>query len=271
MTRRAGPARYAIAVGSGKGGVGKSTVALNLALALRERGAVGLLDADLYGPNIPLMVGVKRSSWTHDWTFARAGGPAAQTVYPAVERFGLRLMSAGFILGEDQAMGLDATAARMLTRQLIRQVAWGDLEYLVVDLPPGTADVQRAVVREMPLSGAIVVVTPQDVAHLDGRKAVQMFRQADVSVLGAVENMAALPCPHCGEVIEVFPPVDPTRAVWTMDVERLGAVPLSPALARAGDSGEPLFVSEPASAQALAFREIAARVTRKLDLAEGCS
>lgn len=264
MTRTEGPARFAIAVGSGKGGVGKSTVALNLALALRGRGAVGLLDADLYGPDIPLMVGVRRSSWTHDWTLARASGPAAQTVYPVVERFGLRVMSAGFILGEDQAMGLDATAASMLTRQLIRQVAWGDLKYLIVDLPPGTADVQRAVVREMPLSGAIVVVTPQDVAHLDGRKAVQMFRHTDVSVLGAVENMAAFGCPHCGEVIEVFPPVEPARAVWSMEVERLGSIPLSPALARAGDSGEPLFVREPGSPQATAFREVARRVAEKL-------
>lgn len=258
------PARYVIAVGSGKGGVGKSTVSLNLALALAEGGdAVGILDADFYGPNIPLMVGLKREKWAGDWTMAKGRGKPEELI-PATERFGLKIMSAGFIIAEDQPLILDGQTVRFLIRQLVGQVGWGELEFLVVDLPPGTADVQQILIRELALSAALLVVTPQDVAHLDGKKAIQMFRQAKVPILGAVENMSGLVCPHCSGIIEVFSRVPEDRAIWAMGISRLGAIPLDPVVSRAGDEGTPVLVAYPASPQSDAFRALAARVKEKL-------
>ena len=254
-------ARHVLGVGSGKGGVGKTTVSLNLALALRERGAsVGVLDADLHGPNLPLMVGITRHRWTEQWTLARRGGMRLQPV----ERYGLKIMSAGFILGEDQPLKLQGMTVRTIAGQLLTQTEWGDLDFLVIDLPPGTADVQQVMLEQMALTRAIVVVTPQYVAHLDARKAVRMYRDAKVPILGGIENMAYLACPHCGHSLEVFPSVPDGRSVWSMDVERLGSVPLDPALSLASDTGRALLVEEPASAQAAAFRAIAERVAARL-------
>src|SRR5579884_672683 len=163
------PARFTIVVGSGKGGVGKSTISLNLALALAESGVrVGMLDADFYGPNIPLMVGLKRKKWAGDWTMARNRAMGGEPPIPPTERFGLQIMSAGFIIAEDQPLMLDGSTLRFLVKQLVSGVAWGELGYLVVDLPPGTADVQQQLVGLLEISGALLVVTPQDVAHLDG-------------------------------------------------------------------------------------------------------
>lgn len=258
------PARQVIAVGSGKGGVGKSTVSLNLALALAERGEnVGILDADFYGPNIPLMVGLKREKWAGDWTMARGRGQAEQRI-PATERFGLKIMSAGFIIAEDQPLILDGQSVRFLIRQLTVKVMWGDLDFLIVDLPPGTADVQQILIRELTLTAALLVVTPQDVAHLDGKKAVQMFRRADVPILGAVENMSGLVCPHCGTLVDVFSRVPEDRAIWALGISRLGAIPLDPTVSHAGDSGTPVLVAYPASPQSDAFRELARRVVETL-------
>ncbi len=265
-TRGPSPARFALAVGSGKGGVGKSTVSLNLALALAERGAaVGVLDADVYGPNIPLMVGLTRKAWTGDWTLARSHESGKQRLLPVIERYGLKIMSAGFILGEDQPMVLQAMTIRLLAAQLVRQVDWGDLDYLIVDLPPGTADIQQILVREIVFTGAIIVVTPQDVAHLDARKAVQMYRRARIPVLGGVENMTGFACPHCGAPVEVFPRVPEGRAIWTMGVERIGTIPLDPSVSEAGDRGRPLLVEHPQSLQAAAFRDTARRLSEKLE------
>ncbi|HEX6778129.1 MAG TPA: P-loop NTPase [Ktedonobacterales bacterium] len=256
------PARFVVAVGSGKGGVGKSTVSLNLALALAERGlSVGLLDADMYGPNIPLMVGLTRKTWTGDWTVARKG---KQIAIQPVERYGLRIMSAGFLLGEDQPMIFEALTVRMLLTQLVRQVAWGELDYLLIDLPPGTADIQQNLLKDLSLSGVVLVVTPQDVAHLDGKKALQHYRRAGVPIVGAIENMSGFLCPHCGEPIDIFARVHPSRAIWAMDVEKLGAVPLDPTISQAGDTGHPLLIAQPASPQATAFRQIAQRLIEKL-------
>lgn len=253
-----------VAVGSGKGGVGKSTVALNLALALRTRGAVGLLDADVYGPNVPQMLGLRREAWTQAWTLARAGGPEAQRRIPAVERHGLKVASAGFFLGEDQAMGLPAASIELLLKQLVGFVTWGELEFLVVDLPPGTADVAHVLIRELPISGAILVVTPQEVAHLDARKAVTMFRRAGVRVLGAVENMSGFICPSCGERTSLFPTVSPARGIWQMEVDKLGEIPFSGAIGEAAAGGVPVAISAPDSATTHSFIEIANELVNRL-------
>jgi ATP-binding protein involved in chromosome partitioning len=222
-----GPARYVVAVGSGKGGVGKSTVSLHVALALARRGlAVGLLDADVYGPDIPLMLNLARHEDAGRWDFWRRGDVRHQPI----ESHGIRVMSVGFLLGERQALTLGAPLLTAALRQLVHQVEWGQLDVLLLDLPPGTADLQQQLVGVVSLDGAVVVVGPQDVAHLDARKFVAFLRDADVPVLGAVENMSGLECPHCGERIDVFTPVPESRSVWTEGVPLLGRIPLDPAL-----------------------------------------
>jgi len=259
------PADQVVAVGSGKGGVGKSTVSLNLAAALAERGlAIGLLDADFYGPNIPLMVGLKREKWQGDWEMARRNAGSERPRRPPIERYGLKIMSAGFIIAEDQPLILDGQTLPFLMRQLVAEVDWGMLDFLIVDLPPGTADVQQHLMRLLPISGAIVVTTPQDVAHLDARKAVQMFRSAGVPLLGAVENMSSFICPHCNQPIDVFSRVPDSRSIWSLGVEKLAAIPLDPSISSSGDSGVPQILRHPSSLQAAAFREVARRVVEKL-------
>jgi ATP-binding protein involved in chromosome partitioning len=255
------PARHIIGVGSGKGGVGKTTVAVNLALALRARGrAVGVVDADLNGPNLPLMLGITRHRWSEPWTLARKGGMAIEPV----RRYGLEVVSTGFIIGEDEPMLAEGQILRMLVSQFLGQTRWSSLDYLIVDLPPGTGDVQQALLGQLRLGHALVVVTPQYVAHLDARKAVSMYRRAEVPVLGAVENMASLTCPHCGESIQVYPPVPTERSVWEMGVDRLGSVPLDPGFAAAADRGLPLLLERPESDQAAAFHGIAEEVDLRL-------
>ncbi len=259
------PARHIIAVGSGKGGVGKSTVSLNVALALADSGAkVGLLDADLYGPNIPLMIGLMRRDWGENWTLAR--NPAldrSERVRP-IERFGLRVMSAGFLIGEDQPLIWEGEMVRILARQLLQEVEWDHPDFLIVDLPPGTADVQQALIQVMPFTGAVVVVTPQDVAHLDARKAVHMYERLGVPLFGGIENMSGMHCPHCGERIDVFARVPQSRAIWAMGVDKLGEVPLNPVISQGGDRGRPVLVEFPDSPQAAAFRHVAARLREKV-------
>ncbi len=256
-----GPARFAVAVASGKGGVGKSTVSLNLALALAESGVrVGLLDADFYGPDIPLMVRLKRSERLGSWDLWRRGGVEIEPV----ERFGLQIMSVGFLLAEQQALTMPAPLLAAMLRQLVHDVRWSGLEYLVIDLPPGTADLQQQLLDVVSLAGVVVVVTPQEVAHLDARKVLEFLGAAGVRVLGGVENMGPFPCPHCGERVELFPAVADGRSIWSDGVELLGRVPLDPALARAGDDGRPLVLAEPDGAQASAFGAIAAKVAAAL-------
>ena len=216
-------------VASGKGGVGKSTVALNLAFALNRRapGRVGLLDADLHGPNIPRMLGITHDTWTHAWTMARPGSP--KMIQPTVAR-GLKVVSAGTFLGEDQAMGIDGMTLRLFIRHLALDVEWGDLDFLVIDLPPGTAETDRALAEALVITGAIVVVTPQELAHLDARKAIAMLRRLQVPIIGALENMSWIACPACGERVALFPPVPTARSIWN-DVKCLASLPLIPALA----------------------------------------
>jgi ATP-binding protein involved in chromosome partitioning len=210
------------------------------------------------------MLGLRHEAWTHGLTLARAGGPEAQRRIPPVELHGLRIASAGLLLGEDQAMGLSAMSIDLLVKQLVRSVTWGDLEFLVIDMPPGTADVAHSIMRELDISGAIVVVTPQEVAHLDARKAVTMFRHGGVRVLGGVENMSGMTCPSCGERISLFPTVSPPRAIWQMEVEKLGEIPFTAGLGEAAEAGVPLAISAPDSATARAFTAIAERVVSRL-------
>jgi ATP-binding protein involved in chromosome partitioning len=255
------PTRFAIAVASGKGGVGKSTVSLNLALALREQGArVGLLDADFYGPDIPLMVNLKRTERLERWHFwSRAGKLSIEPV----ERHGLLIMSIGFFLAEQQAFSLPGQWTHFVSRQLVYEVAWGKLDYLVIDLPPGLADLQQELVRLLPLDGAIVVVGPQDVAHLDAVKLHELLEDAGVRILGAVENMTAMACPHCGGTIEVFPQVRHERSLWALGISPLVRIPLDPAVARGGD-GRPVLIADPDGVPAGAFRDLADSVRAAL-------
>jgi ATP-binding protein involved in chromosome partitioning len=246
----AAASRSVVAIGSGKGGVGKSTVALHLALALRRRGAtVGLLDADLYGPDIPVMVNLTREERASRWDFWRRGDVKLEPI----ERQGLLIMSVGFLIGERQALTLQAPLLTAALRQLVEHVDWGEIDVLFVDLPPGTADLQQQLLEVVPLDGAIVVVGPQDVAHLDARKFVDFLKSSNVPLLGGIEHMRGLLCPHCGERIEVFDPVREERSVWRDGVELLGTVPLEPVSA-----GKLKW-------QRGAFDAIAARVADRLD------
>jgi ATP-binding protein involved in chromosome partitioning len=256
-----GLARNVIAVTSGKGGVGKSTVSLNLALALAQRNLrVGLLDADFYGPDIPLMVNLKRSQLRERWLLGRAAGQGGPVAHEPVERYGLKLMSVGFLISEAQALTLPAPLIHSALRQLLHDVAWGQLDFLIIDTPPGTADLQQELLNLVGLSGALVVVGPQDVAHLDGRKVVDMLKAANVPIIGGVENMAALTCPHCGETVTVFPPAAAERTIWAEGVTRLASIPLDPKVASTGNGGKPLLIAAPEGPQAGAFRELADRV-----------
>jgi ATP-binding protein involved in chromosome partitioning len=253
------PARRVVAIASGKGGVGKSTITLNLALALARDGArVGVLDADLYGPDIPLMVGLKRTERARELQLWRLGRPIS---LPPVETHGLRLMSVGFLLGEDQALSLPSMSVEPLLRQLVHATDWGELDYLVVDLPPGTADVQQQLLRLLPLDGAIVVVGPQDVSHLDAKRLLELFAETGTRVLGGVENMSGLVCPHCGETISVFGDVREERSIWALGVDRLGSIPLDPAVA----NGRPILLDGPETAAGRELVKIAARVATALN------
>jgi ATP-binding protein involved in chromosome partitioning len=220
---------HLVAVASGKGGVGKSTISLGLARALVRRGrAVGLLDADLYGPDIPLMLGLKQTRELRRWDLGRNPRFGSIELEP-VEVEGMKVMSVGFLIAEPQMFAMPAMLSSFIGDQLVQSVRWGELDHLVVDLPPGTADLQQHIFRSMGLAGAIVVVGPQDAAHLDARKILSLLRDADVPVLGGVENMRGFRCPDCGKVHDVFPPVAEERSLFR-EVERLVSIPLDPAL-----------------------------------------
>ncbi len=246
-----------LAVASGKGGVGKSTVALNLAVTLAQAGRrVGLVDADIYGPDIPLMVGVTRRAPAKSVSLARRGGIRRRPY----EAYGVAMMSSQFLVAEDQAIAWERHLVDVLLSGFFTDTQWGELDVMIVDLPPGTADLQQRLAKEMPLTGALVVVTPQDVAHLDAKKVLAMFEQIGLPVIGGVENMAALACPHCSESIDVFPRVAEARSIWTMGVPLLASIPLDPEVGASAERGVPAVVSRPDSAEATAFRALAARV-----------
>lgn len=254
-----------LAVASGKGGVGKSTVSLNLALALAETGAsVGLLDADIYGPDIAALVGLTRRTPAERLSlWQRASGNLRE---PALERFGIRLMSTQFLVAEDQALAWSADLIELLVMRLVHDIDWGNLDWFIVDLPPGTADVQQHVVRHVPLTGALVVVTPQDTAHLDAKKVVAMFERSSVPVLGGVENMATMSCPSCACAIELFPSVADERSLWASGLERMASIPFDPVVSATGDSGRPLLLSHPNSAGAASFRSLAGALLARVSV-----
>ena len=248
--------KHAIVVGSGKGGVGKSTVAANLAVALAQQGLkVGLLDADLYGPSMGMMFGV---------TEGPEGTPEGK-IKP-VEKYGLKLMSMAFLIDEDRPVVWRGPMLNKALTQFMADVLWGDLDVLLMDLPPGTGDVQISLIQNAHVKGAVVVSTPQDVAFLDAKKAIGMFNVVQVPVLGMIENMSSYVCPKCGEETQIFGHGGVKKAAERMALPFLGEIPIDLAIREGGDNGKPLVMANPDSPQAKGFHAIAKGLREKLGL-----
>jgi ATP-binding protein involved in chromosome partitioning len=246
--------RHTIAVSSGKGGVGKSTVAVNLALALRQSGAtVGIIDSDVYGPDVPLMLGTKGRPGMFD-----------NRIVP-VEAHGLKVMSIGLLVNDKEPLVWRGPMIHSFIQQMLKDVMWGALDYLVFDMPPGTGDAQLSLSQVLPLSGVVMVTTPQDVALLDVRKAIGMFQRLNVPILGVVENMSTFACPHCGQHTSIFGETGGQRVADEYGAPLLARLPLDPETRVGGDEGTPITVRRPDSAQALAFRSLAAAVAKRID------
>jgi len=247
---------HIIPVASGKGGVGKSTVAVNLAAALSQKGLkVGLLDLDIYGPSIPLMMGVQEMpKVTPD-----------NKIYP-LEKFGMRLMSIGFLVEKDAALIWRGPMVMKAVDQFLFDVEWGQLDYLIIDLPPGTGDAQLTLVQSVPITAAVVVTTPQDVALLDAKKAVTMFEHTSTPVLGIVENMSYFHCPNCDERSEIFGHGGGKNYSDQLNVPFLGEIPLHTGVRVGGDEGMPIVLSEDTAEVKLAFTSIVDKVIRKIEI-----
>ncbi|RMD99546.1 MAG: DUF971 domain-containing protein [Deltaproteobacteria bacterium] len=243
-----------IAVASGKGGVGKSTVTSNLAVALAQTGArVGLLDGDVYGPSIPAMFGI-----TDPPEFS-----SRQRIKP-VEKYGVGIMSLGFLLHDDSPVIWRGPMATRLIQQFLRDVDWGDLDYLLIDLPPGTGDIQLTLTQSAPLTGAVIVTTPQDVALQIARKGLRMFQQVNVPILGIVENMSTFVCPHCNEATPIFREGGGRKVSAELGLPLLGEIPLDPELVIGGDEGIPIVVRKPDAPAAQAYRSITGKMAAQL-------
>src|SRR5579864_1766516 len=239
--------RNLIAVGSGKGGVGKTTLAVNLAIALARMGnKVGLLDADVYGPNVPLMLGSSEPPSV----------VGENRILPP-ERYGLKVISVGFLSPGDKPLVWRGPMLHSIIKQFLGQVEWGQLDYLVVDLPPGTGDVVISLVQTVPVTGAVVVTTPSDVSLQDARKAIEMFRQVKVDILGIVENMSYFVCPHCQQEIDIFSKGGGERTAKQFGVPFLGAIELDPDIRKGGDSGLPAVLGGEESPHAKSFFDFA--------------
>ena len=251
--------RSIVAIASGKGGVGKSTVAVNLALALAAQGLkVGILDADIYGPSQPRMMGLKGRPQSRD----------DHTLIPLLN-FGVKCMSAGFLVPEDTPVIWRGPMATGALRQMLMQTEWGDLDILVVDLPPGTGDIQLSMSQDVPVTGAVIVSTPQDIALLDARKGLNMFRKVEVPVFGIIENMSYFSCPNCGHVSHIFAHGGAKAEAQKLGTDFLGEVPLHIDIRETSDGGHPIVVSAPDSEHARIFKAIAARVWEKTQAALG--
>jgi len=242
-----------VAVASGKGGVGKSTTSVNLALALAADGLkVGILDADIYGPSVPRMLGV-------------SGEPSSSDgkILDPMEGHGIKCMSMGFLIEEETPVIWRGPMAQTALQQMMRDISWGDLDILVVDMPPGTGDVQLTMAQQVPLTGAVIVSTPQDIALADARRGLNMFRKVDVPVFGIVENMSYFSCPHCGERSEIFSHGGARAEAELLSMDFLGEIPLSIDIRETSDGGKPIVISQPDSEHAKAYRTMAEQVWEK--------
>jgi ATP-binding protein involved in chromosome partitioning len=252
---------HIVAVSSGKGGVGKSMVAANLAAAFAKKGRrVGLLDADIYGPNIPLMFGVDQRP--------SVSGEKGQELIQPLEAHGVRMMSLGFLLEKDQPAIMRGPLITGILKQFLEQVEWGELDLMVVDMPPGTGDAQLSLVQTIDLEGAVMVTTPQEVATGDVRRGVKMFERVNTRVLGVVENMSGLACPHCGETVDVFGTGGGEKLAEEMELPFLGRVPLDPEVRQAGDAGVPTVVSAPESTAGVALAAVMDAIENALEAGE---
>jgi ATP-binding protein involved in chromosome partitioning len=248
-----------IAVASGKGGVGKSTTAVNLALGLRDLGLkVGVLDADIYGPSMPKLLAVRERPQT-------IGG----TRLKPITSYGLTVMSIGFLIEEETPMIWRGPMVMSALTQMLREVEWGSLDIMVVDMPPGTGDAQLTMAQQVPLAGAVIVSTPQDLALIDARRGIAMFKRVDVPVLGIVENMSYFLCPHCGERTDVFGHGGARHEAERLGVPFLGEVPLALAIRETSDAGRPVVATDPDGAHAAIYRAIAAKVRDQLAGTQG--
>ena len=239
-----------VAVASGKGGVGKSTTAVNLALALAAEGAsVGILDADIYGPSIPMMMGISGKPESAD----------GKTMEP-LENHGVQVISIGFLVAQDEAMIWRGPMATQALEQLLRQTNWKDLDYLIVDMPPGTGDIQLTLSQRVPMTGAVIVTTPQDIALIDAKKGIKMFQKVGVPILGIVENMAVHVCTQCGHVEHIFGADGGRNMATEYGMDYLGALPLSMQIRQQADSGQPTVMSDPDGEVAGIYKAVARRV-----------
>ena len=246
--------RFKVAVASGKGGVGKSTVAANLALALERVGhRVGLMDSDIYGPSQQMMMGIDEKPYVNE----------ANQIVP-IERYGVKVMSLGFLMDVDQPVIWRGPMVMKAVEQFLQDVAWGALDFLVIDLPPGTGDAQLTLTQKIHLSGAVIVTTPQDVSLIDARKGLAMFQKVNVPLLGIVENMSYYLCPKCGNREEIFKHGGGKRTAEELHVPFLGEIPLDPKIAIGGDAGRPIVAGEPKSAVTEAYLRIAEAIVKTL-------
>lgn len=262
-----------VAVASGKGGVGKTTTAVNLAIALAQRGwRVGLFDGDVNGPDVPLMLGVRRRERAEGMgafvTVASAAPLRKEDKGRALERYGVKVMSIGLLVGEDQPVVPETMMVGKMVLNLMRSIDWDELDILLIDLPPGTGEPQLTLTNVLKLDGVVLVTTPPDVALLDTTKCLNLFRQSNVPILGLVENMSYSICPHCGERLEFFrrSKREGERAIKNADIPILGRIPLDGDLSEAGDDGRPLLITQPDSLIAKAFLDAADAVAKALGL-----
>lgn len=245
--------KHIIAVSSGKGGVGKSTVAANLALALSKKNQVGLLDADIYGPSIPRMMGAlhQKPVLTED-----------QKIEP-IQRYGMKLMSIGFLVEEGAAIVWRGPMLFKAMDQFLRDVHWGSLDYLIIDLPPGTGDVQLSLSQKVPVAGAVIVSTPQNIALIDAKKAIDMWNRVQVPILGMIENMSHMLAPGTGEKIQLFPRGEMDAYLDAKKISKLGDIPFNPSVSLGSEAGVPIVESHPQSAEAKAFFDIAEKIRQR--------